>query len=150
MNQSILSDLVIGIDHVGICVKDLSKAEATWASLLGRPTVDHETITGQKVNVSFIGFPNQNTTIELICPIPDNRSLQAYVQNRGDAMHHIAFAVRDIREALTRLQEKGVPLIDTQPRQGARGHLVAFLHPKAMGGTLVELVEIVEHTSRST
>ena len=84
---------------------------------------------------------SEPAAVELICPMPGNVGLDKFLDKRGDALHHVAFAVTDIREALARLKEAGVRLIDEEPRPGAGGHLVAFLHPKAMGGTLVELVE---------
>jgi methylmalonyl-CoA/ethylmalonyl-CoA epimerase len=74
-----------------------------------------------------------------------NAGLEKFLARRGDGLHHIAFAVTDIRQALARLAADGVALVDREPRPGARGHLVAFLHPKATGGTLVELVERKEH-----
>jgi methylmalonyl-CoA epimerase len=70
-----------------------------------------------------------------------NAGLQRFLDQRGDGLHHVAFAVTDLRLALQRLADAGVQLIDREPRPGARGHLVAFLHPRAMNGTLVELVE---------
>ena len=142
-----LEGLVIGIDHIGICVDDLNSACASWQTLLGRSPVDNETLTSQKVHVAFMEFPSQETSVEFVCPMLDNPTLRAYVRKRGDALHHIAFRVQDIVLALTRLSNAGVLLIDTSPRIGARGHQVAFLHPKAMGGTLVELVE---HSCSST
>ena len=73
--------------------------------------------------------------------MPDNAGLEKFLDKRGDALHHVAFAVKDIAAALARLKDGGVELIDEEPRPGAGGHLVAFLHPRAVGGVLVELVE---------
>lgn len=135
-----LDGLVVGIDHVGICVADIDAAGAAWSSLLGSPVVDREDVAAQKTTAAFVRLA-EPAAVELVCPMPGNAGLEKFLAKRGDAMHHVAFAVTDIREALRRLRDSGVPLIDESPRPGAGGHLVAFLHPKAMGGTLVELVE---------
>jgi methylmalonyl-CoA epimerase len=136
-----LSDLLIGIDHVGICVRDIDQSGRGWSVLLGRPVVDREDVSPQKTTAAFLRMPGGTAAVELICPMPGNVGLEKFLSSRGDALHHIAFAVTDIRAALARLQSASVPLIDETPRSGAGGHLVAFLHPKATGGTLVELVE---------
>jgi methylmalonyl-CoA/ethylmalonyl-CoA epimerase len=81
--------------------------------------------------------------------MPGNAGLDRFVAQRGDALHHIAFAVSDIAEALARLTVAGIDLIDHAPRAGAGGHLVAFLHPRALGGTLVELVQRAEHAVKT-
>jgi methylmalonyl-CoA epimerase len=137
---SLLAGLVIGIDHVGVCVGDIDAAGKAWSELLGEPVVDREDVVAQNTAASFVRM-REPAAVELVCPLPGNAGLEKFVDNRGDALHHIAFAVTDLREALARLERAGVRLIDKQPRPGAGGHLVAFLHPKAMGGTLVELVE---------
>lgn len=136
-----LGDLLIDIDHIGICVRDIDDAGADWSALLGRPMVDREDVAPQKTTAAFLRMPQSESAVELVCPMPGNAGLDKFLDKRGDALHHIAFAVTDIRAALSRLAAANVPLIDQQPRTGAGGHLVAFLHPKAMGGTLVELVQ---------
>jgi methylmalonyl-CoA/ethylmalonyl-CoA epimerase len=142
----LLGDLVVGIDHIGVCVRDIDDAGAGWAALLGLPVVDREDVVAQKTAASFVRMPNRDdAAVELVCPMPGNVGLDRFLEKRGDALHHLAFAVTDIREALGRLKAAGVALIDQEPRPGAGGHLVAFLHPRAMGGTLVELVERAGH-----
>jgi methylmalonyl-CoA/ethylmalonyl-CoA epimerase len=136
-----LGDLVIGIDHVGICVRDIAASGDGWSSLLGLPVVDREDVAPQKTTAAFLHMPAGGAAVELVCPMPGNAGLEKFLDKRGDALHHVAFAVTDIRDALARLAAANVALIDETPRRGAGGHLVAFLHPKAMGGTLVELVE---------
>ena len=136
-----LGDLLIGIDHIGVCVPEIDDAGANWNAVLGRPVVDREDVSAQKTTAAFLRMPDANAAVELICPMPGNAGLEKFLDKRGSGLHHIAFAVRDIRDALARLREAKVRLIDDEPRPGAGGHLVAFLHPKAMGGTLVELVE---------
>jgi len=140
LTGTLLGDLVVGIDHVGICVADVDKAGAGWATLLGSPVVDREDVTVQKTTAAFVRM-GEPAAVELICPMPGNAGLEKFLDKRGDALHHLAFAVTDIEEALRRLEGAGVELIDRKPRPGAGGHLVAFLHPRALGGVLVELVQ---------
>lgn len=141
ISADLLEGLVIGIDHVGVCVRDMDQAGNAWSALLGLPLVDREDVVPQKTSAAFVRMPDADAAVELVCPMPGNVGLDKFLDKRGDALHHLAFAVTDIREALKRLADAGVRLIDTEPRPGAGGHLVAFLHPKAMGGTLVELVQ---------
>ena len=137
----LLADLVTGIDHVGVCVGAIDGAGARWSSLLGVPVVDREDVAPQRTTAAFLRLPDAGAAVELVCPMPGNAGLEKFVAQRGDALHHIAFAVSDITAALARLEGAGVELIDRAPRPGAGGHLVAFLHPRALGGTLVELVQ---------
>lgn len=137
----LLSGLVLGIDHVGVCVAGMDDAGAGWSALLGLPLVDREDVEAQRTAAAFVRMPRGGAAIELVCPLPGNAGLDKFLAQRGDALHHVALAVSDIAEALARLSVAGVELIDRTPRPGAGGHLVAFLHPRALGGTLVELVE---------
>jgi methylmalonyl-CoA/ethylmalonyl-CoA epimerase len=137
----LLGGLVLGIDHIGICVRDVDRAGAAWTSLLGGPLVDREDVAPQKTTAGFLRFAGREESVELVCPMPGNVGLDRFLDKRGDAMHHLAFAVTDLDEALARLARAGVELIDRAGRPGAGGHRVAFLHPRAMAGTLVELVE---------
>lgn len=137
----LLAGLLLGIDHIGICVADITAAGAGWAALLGLPVTDREDVSAQKTAAAFLRMPEGGAAVELVCPMPGNAGLDRFLAQRGDAMHHVAFAVGDIAVALERLSGAGIELIDRAPRPGAGGHLVAFLHPRALGGTLVELVE---------
>lgn len=137
----LLGELLLGIDHVGVCVSSMDDAGTGWAALLGVPLVDREDVATQRTTASFLRMPEGPAAVELICPMPGNQGLEKFVAARGDALHHVAFAVADIALALERLVAGGIELIDPAPRPGAGGHLVAFLHPRAVGGTLVELVE---------
>lgn len=137
----LLAGLLLGIDHLGVCVSSIDDAGSGWAALLGRPMVDREVVHAQKTEVSFLRMPGKGASVELICPMPGNVGLEKFLSSRGDGFHHLALAVSDIRAALERLDVAGIELIDRSPRPGAGGHLVAFLHPRALGGSLVELVE---------
>jgi methylmalonyl-CoA/ethylmalonyl-CoA epimerase len=137
----LLGDLLLGIDHVGVCVASMDDAGAGWAALLGVPLVDREDVAPQRTTAAFLRMPEGMAAVELVCPMPGNAGLERFVASRGDALHHVAFAVSDIAAALERLAAGGIELIDRVARTGAGGHLVAFLHPRSVGGTLVELVE---------
>jgi methylmalonyl-CoA/ethylmalonyl-CoA epimerase len=142
-----LRDLVLGIDHIGVCVGDMDAAAGLWGDLLGRAVAHRECVDAQRTEAAFFDF-QETATVELVAPMAGNVGLEKFLEKRGPGLHHLAFAVSDIHLALARLGEAGVALIDRTPRQGARGHLVAFLHPKAMNGTLVELVQRAHHTEK--
>jgi methylmalonyl-CoA/ethylmalonyl-CoA epimerase len=141
MPRELLRDLLVGIDHIGVCVRSMDESAGLWGELLGLAVAHRECVDVQKTEAAFFDPPDGAATVELVSPMEGNAGLVKFLEKRGDGLHHLAFAVTDIRAALARLAEAGVALIDREPRQGARGHLVAFLHPKAMNGTLVELVE---------
>ncbi len=141
MPRKLLEGLLLGIDHVGICVGDMDASAALWSELMGIAVSHRECVAPQKTEAVFVDPPDGAATVELVAPMEGNVGLEKFLAKRGDGLHHLAFAVSDIRQALARLREAGVRLIDEEPRPGARGHQVAFLHPKAMNGTLVELVE---------
>ena len=130
------------LDHAALCVKDLGASIALLENLFGQPVSHRESVPSQKVSAAFFDFPN-GASLELVSPdesLGGNPGLEKFLAKRGDGLHHLALRVDDIDEVLKRLEARGVPLIDKVSRPGARGHRVAFLHPKAMGGTLLELV----------
>jgi methylmalonyl-CoA/ethylmalonyl-CoA epimerase len=126
------------IDHVAVLVEDLDGAIAKYAELFGLAAREREVVLSQKTEAALLPIGDSN--LELIAP-RGNDSLVKYLQKRGPGLHHIAIEVEGIEGALALLKGLGVPLIDETPRAGARGHKVAFVHPKATGGVLVELVE---------
>jgi methylmalonyl-CoA/ethylmalonyl-CoA epimerase len=135
-----------GLDHTAICVRDIDGAIALFEVLLGIKVAHREQVVNQRVSAAFFDFPN-GASLELVSPeasLGGNPALEKFLEKRGDALHHLALRVRDIDAVLDALAARGVPLIDRVSRPGARGHKVAFLHPKAMGGTLLELVEAHE------
>src|SRR3989449_8584368 len=133
------------LDHTAICVKDMAASIALIEDILGQKVAHQEHVPAQRVDAAFFDFPN-GASLELVAPRA-NAGLEKFVEKRGDALHHLALRVKDIDAVLARLDARGVPLIDKVGRPGARGHKVAFLHPKAFGGTLLELVEAHEETS---
>jgi methylmalonyl-CoA/ethylmalonyl-CoA epimerase len=135
------------LDHTAICVEDMDASIALLEELFGQKVAHREQVASQKVSAAFFDFPN-GASLELVSPeksLGGNAGLEKFLEKRGDALHHLALRVTNLDELLQRLQARGVPLIDRVSRPGARGHRVAFLHPRAMGGTLLELVEAGDH-----
>jgi methylmalonyl-CoA/ethylmalonyl-CoA epimerase len=133
---------IIRIDHIAICVSEIEPARSQWQTVLGLLGGPAEYVPNQLTDAAFLLTPAQGEAcVELIAPKPrgENAGLEKFLDKRG-GLHHIAFAVDDLPGALDELFARGVPLLDRHPRPGARGHHVAFLHPKALGGVLVELV----------
>jgi methylmalonyl-CoA/ethylmalonyl-CoA epimerase len=130
------------IDHVAVCVPDIDEAAARWRAVFGLEARARETVESQKTEAMLLplGEGEAATQIELISP-RGNEGLARFLEKRGPGLHHVAIEVEGIESALALLKGLGVPLIDEAPRRGARGHKVAFVHPKATGGVLVELVE---------
>ncbi len=130
------------IDHVAIAVRDRDGSAGALADLFGLCPGAREHVAGQQTDVAFLhtGHPDAATdaAIELIAPA-GNEGLERFLDRRGPGLHHICFEVDDLPAALASLKEAGVRLIDDVPRPGARGHLVAFLHPASTGGVLFEL-----------
>jgi len=126
------------IDHVAVAVNDIDQALAKYKELFGLVGQNREVVASQKTEAALLPIGESN--IELISP-KGNDGLQKFLEKRGPGIHHIAIEVEGIENALALLKSLGVPLIDETPRNGARGHKVAFIHPKATGGVLVELVE---------
>jgi methylmalonyl-CoA/ethylmalonyl-CoA epimerase len=126
------------IDHVAIAVADVDAALAKYKEVLGLEPAVREVVASQKTEAVLL--PIGETSLELISP-RGNDGLAKFLEKRGPGLHHVAIEVEGIESALAFLKALGVPLIDETPRSGARGHKVAFVHPKATGGVLIELVE---------
>lgn len=126
------------IDHVAVCVSDVDESIAKYKAVFGLEAKEREVVESQKTEAVLL--PVGDSNIELISP-RGNAGLEKFLEKRGPGIHHIAVEVEGIEAALAFLKGIGVPLIDEAPRKGARGHKVAFVHPKATGGVLVELVE---------
>lgn len=127
------------IDHIAIVVKDLAKTLDLYTKTLGFKEIYRETIAGQ--GVEAVGLQAGGSVIELLRPLDEKSSVARY---RGDAetkLHHTAYRVADLRAELSRLKGDGVRLIDEEPRKGAHGNLIAFLHPASTAGVLIELCQ---------
>jgi methylmalonyl-CoA/ethylmalonyl-CoA epimerase len=128
------------LDHIGIAVPDLAQALEFWGGALGLTVTHSEEVPEQGVRAAFL--PAGGTTIELLEPLrPGEGPIARHLEKRGPGIHHICLAVNELTETLERLDAAGVQLIDRTPRAGAHGMNVAFIHPRATGGVLVELAE---------
>lgn len=134
--------LLTRLDHVGIVVQDMDAALATYCDQLGFQLLERVTIEEQLVTAAFLD--GHNSTLELISPTDDESGTARYLRNRGEGTHHICFEVDDIVATLAAYRDAGVQLIDEVPRRGVHG-LVAFVHPKATHGTMIELLQKDEH-----
>lgn len=134
---------ILKIDHIGIAVNSMDEGKTFWNEILGLEFSGEETVAEQKVNTGF--FPVGESEVELLESTAPDGPVAKYIEKKGTGVQHIAFVVEDVGAALEELKAKGVPLIDQQPRRGAGGKQIAFLHPKATGGVLVELCECGSH-----
>tara|TARA_Y100001980_G_scaffold46067_2_gene28259 strand:- start:47791 stop:48198 length:408 start_codon:yes stop_codon:yes gene_type:complete len=130
------------IEHIGIAVKDLASAIGYYENVLGLKCYKIEEVKDQKVKTAF--FKVGETKIELLETTDPSGPIGKFIEKRGEGIHHIAFAVDDLQAQLKEASQKGVELIDKQPRKGAEGLNIAFLHPKSTHGTLTELCEHVD------
>ena len=129
--------MITRIAHSGLAVKDLGSAQTVFETLLGSHASHVQRVDEQKVDVS--SFHIDDTNIELTCGISPDSPISKFIEKRGEGIHHIAFETDDIHAELARLKAAGVALIDQEPRLGADNYLVAFIHPKAANGVLVEI-----------
>ena len=127
------------IHHIGIATKEIDGAASLWRDLLGLQPDHTEDVPGQKVRVCML--PLADSRLELLEPMSEDSPISGFLGKRGGGIHHIAVSVEDIRESLADLKAKGARLIDEEPRMGAGGCLVAFIHPSSTGGVLLELVQ---------
>jgi methylmalonyl-CoA/ethylmalonyl-CoA epimerase len=127
------------LDHVAIAVADLDAALATYRRLYGAEPVSREVVESQGVEEAMI--PVGGSFIQLLRPLGPDTPVGRFLERRGEGVHHIALAVADIEQALAHLRDEGARLVDETPRPGGGGSRIAFVHPAAFGGTLVELVE---------
>lgn len=125
------------LDHVGIAVADVNEALSFYRDALGLEVEATEDVASQRVHVHFIR--TGESSLELLEATAPDSAIAKYVAKRGPGLHHITLRVEDIHAALAQLQARGVRLIDQQPRRGAHGCLVAFIHPSSAHGVLVEL-----------
>ncbi|WP_227355504.1 methylmalonyl-CoA epimerase [Haladaptatus salinisoli] len=124
------------IDHMGVATENADELAERYGALFGAPVAHEEEFDGLKV--VFLDF--EGSYFELLEPTEEG-TVSRYLDRRGPGIHHVALRTEDIESALKTAREHGVELIDEEPRPGAWGHDVAFLHPKSTGGVLVEYVE---------
>ncbi len=133
--------LVQSIDHIGIAVKDLDAAVATYERALG-VGAQRESLPERQLEIAF--FPVGASRIELIMPTSPESSISAFLEKRGEGLHHVAYRVSDCAAALEQAAAAGLRLIDASPRPGAHGTQVAFVHPANLHGVLTEFVQVGE------
>ncbi len=126
------------VDHIGIAVHSLDEAIATYGKLLGLAVGERDKLVSDGVRIAFLNAGNLQ--LELLESLGDG-PISRFLAERGEGVHHVAFRVDDIAQALANAKANGYRLVDTVPRRGARGRLVAFLHPKAAHGVLIEFVQ---------
>jgi len=131
--------MFVGVDHVGVAVKNLDEAIALYRDVLGFKLEGVHVLTERKVKVAFFSTGG-DTRIELLEPIGSDSPVAKFLENRGEGIQHIAVKVKDIDVVLAELKQKGVTLVDEKPRMGAEGAKIAFVHPKSTRGVLLELV----------
>ncbi|MCK5783201.1 MAG: methylmalonyl-CoA epimerase [Desulfobacterales bacterium] len=130
---------ILKIDHLGIAVNSIDEGRKFWGDALGLEFEGTETVEAQKVTTAFM--PVGESEVELLESTAPDGPVAKFIEKKGEGIQHVAFRVENIEEALAELKEKGVKLIDEKPRMGAGGAKIAFLHPKATKGVLVELCE---------
>jgi len=130
---------ILKIDHLGIAVNSMEEGSKFWSDVMGLKLEGSETVTEQKVTTAF--FPVGDSEVELLVSTSPDGPIAKFIEKKGAGFQHVAFRVENIEAALAELKEKGVALIDQTPRIGAGGAKIAFLHPKATGGVLVEISE---------
>ncbi|MFW5989724.1 MAG: methylmalonyl-CoA epimerase [Desulfosudaceae bacterium] len=130
---------ILKIDHLGIAVNSIDEGKNFWTDVLGLEFEGTETVAAQKVTTAFL--PVGESEVELLESTDPDGPVAKHIEKKGQGIQHVAFQVENLDEALAELKEKGVRLIDETPRDGAGGARIAFLHPRATSGVLVELCE---------
>ena len=131
--------MLTAVDHVGVAVDDLEAALALYRDTLGLQLVHRETITEQGVEAVLLDVGESH--IELLAPLGPDTTVGKFLARKGPGLHHVAYRVESIEEALATLSKAGMRLIDEQPRTGIRNSRVAFVHPSSTGGVLTEIVQ---------
>jgi len=127
------------VHHIGIAVRSLDAALASYRAL-GLEPESIEEVRSQGVRVAFL--PAGPVRVELLESLAPDGVIAKFIERRGEGLHHLAFAVADIRAEMRRLRDEGLALVDTEPRPGAHGRLVAFVQPRSAHGVLLELVQV--------
>ena len=127
------------VDHVGVAVEDFEAALALYRDTLGMPLVHRETVTEQGVEAALLDVGESH--IELLSPLGPDTTVGKFLARRGPGLHHVAYRVESVEEALAALSKAGMRLIDERPRTGIRNSRVAFIHPSSTGGVLTEIVQ---------
>lgn len=127
------------LEHIGIAVKDLKESIQLFEQLLNSPCYKTETVESEQVTTAF--FQQGETKIELLANTVAGGVIEKFIEKKGEGIHHLAFAVTDIRAEMKRLKEQGFILLQEEPKRGADNKMVCFLHPKSTNAVLIELCE---------
>lgn len=134
------------IEHIGIAVRNISEANKIYETLLGVAPYKTEMVESEGVETSF--FKCGESKIELLEATNPTSPIAKFIEKRGEGIHHIAFAVADIKAEIKRLKKEGFVLLNETPKRGADNKWVAFLHPKSANGVLVELCQEIENNEK--
>lgn len=127
------------LEHVAVAVSDLDAAIAHYRRVWGLEVAHRETVPEQGVEEALL--PLGGAFLQLLGATTSDSTVGRFLERRGEGLHHVAYEVDDLTATLEELEARGIELIDRQPRRGGRGHLVAFVHPRANHGLLVELIQ---------
>ncbi len=133
---------MIRIDHIGIAVKDIDSSRNLFEALLGKPEMKSELVESENVLTSF--FRSERSKIELLYSDDPDNVINRFIAKRGEGIHHIAFAVKDIEASIADLKDKGFQFINEKPKLGADNKMICFLHPKSANGVLIELCQSID------
>jgi len=133
------ASVVEGLAHVGIAVRSLDEAIPRWTGALGFRLVDTIVLESMGLKIAFLEAGG--TEIELLESVRPDSAIAKFLEKRGEGIHHLSFRVHDIEAALARASAAGLELIDRTPREGSHGTKIAFVHPRSLGGVLVEFCE---------
>lgn len=128
------------IDHIGIAVKDLEESLKKWKELFGAKIGAVEEIKERGVKVAHLEF-DEGPTVELVASLDENSTIEKFIRNRGEGIHHFSFLVEGIEKLTEELRNRGVQFIQEKPQKGAEGSKIAFIHPSHLNGVLLELKE---------
>ncbi|MDQ0197392.1 methylmalonyl-CoA epimerase [Neobacillus ginsengisoli] len=127
------------VDHIGIAVRSFEKTLSFYTEVLNLPLLGIEEVASEKLRVAFLQAGE--TKLELLEPLSEESTVAKFIEKRGEGIHHIALGVESIEERIKEIKEKGIQMIHDQPKPGAGGTHVAFMHPKSASGVLFELCE---------
>lgn len=130
---------MLKVEHIGIAVKSLTQSIPLFEKLLQTPCYKTEAVESEKVTTAF--FQKGETKIELLQSAAADGVIARFIEKRGEGLHHLAFEVADIRSEMKRLKNEGFTLLNEEPKPGADGKLVCFVHPKDTNSVLIELCQ---------
>ena len=130
------------LEHIGIAVKDLQQSIELFETLLNSPCYKTETVESEQVTTAF--FRQGETKIELLANTTPGGVIEKFIEKKGEGIHHLAFAVNDIKAEMKRLKDQGFVLLQEEPKKGADNKWVCFLHPKSTNSVLIELCQDID------